>query len=124
MLPFRHNMRKPPNRYSPDQESKEVRYSITHYTSTQRLLEPLKAFAHKLSTEYTPNTIEEVLKDPQWTQAIMEEMIALQKNQTWTLVLLPKEKRKVGCKWVFSIKHKANGSIERYKARLMAKGYT
>ena len=30
----------------------------------------------------------------------------------------------VGCKWVFSIKHKADGSIERYKARLVAKGYT
>ena len=30
----------------------------------------------------------------------------------------------MGCKWVFSIKHKANGAIERYKARLVAKGYT
>ena len=77
MLPFRYNMRKPPNRYSPDQESKKARYSITHYTSTQRLSEPLKAFAYKLSTEYTPNTVEEALKDPQWTRAIMEEMTIL-----------------------------------------------
>jgi len=47
-------------------------------------------------------------------------MEALQKNQTWTLVPLPKGKRTVGCKWVFSFKHKADG----YKARLVAKRYT
>ena len=40
------------------------------------------------------------------------------------LVPLPEGKRKVGCKWVFSIKHKADGSVKRYKARLVAKGYT
>lgn len=53
-----------------------------------------------------------------------EEMEALLKNDTWTLVTLPKGKKPVGCKWVFFIKHKADGSIERYKARLVAKGYT
>ena len=40
------------------------------------------------------------------------------------LVPLPEGKRKFGCKWVFSIKNKADGSVERYKARLVAKGYT
>ena len=89
VFPIRHNRGKPPNRYSPDKDSRGDRYSIAHYTSTQRLSEPLKAFAHKLSTEYTPNTAEEAMKDPKWTQAIMEEMTALQKNQTWTLVPLP-----------------------------------
>ncbi len=53
-----------------------------------------------------------------------EELEALQKNGTWTLVPLPRGKKTVGCKWVFSIKHKADGSIDRYKARLVAKGYT
>ena len=45
-------------------------------------------------------------------------------NDTWVLVPLPKGKKTVGCRWVFSVKHKANGSVERYKARLVAKGYT
>jgi hypothetical protein len=62
--------------------------------------------------------------DPKRTKAIEEEMGALLKNQTWTLVPLPQGKKTVWCRWIFSVKHKVDGSIERYKARLVAKGYT
>lgn len=71
-----------------------------------------------------------VLRRFKGAQAIKEEMEALQKNKTWNLVPLLEGKKTIGCKWVFSIKHKANGSIEIYKARLVAKarlvvkGYT
>ena len=51
-------------------------------------------------------------------------MEALQKNNTWKLVPLPKGKKVGGCKWIFSIKFKFDGSINRYKARLVAKGFT
>ena len=51
-------------------------------------------------------------------------MEALQKNNTWKLIPQPEGKKTVGCKWVFSIKYKADGSIDRYKARLVAKGFT
>lgn len=44
-----------------------------------------------------------------------EEMEALLKNKTWNLICLPKEKKMVGCNFVFSIKHKADGSIESTK---------
>ncbi|CAN6566752.1 unnamed protein product [Malus baccata var. baccata] len=43
------------------------------------------------------------------------EMEALQRNGTWNVVSLPQGKRPVGSKWVFTIKHKADGSIDRYK---------
>ena len=52
------------------------------------------------------------------------EMEALNKNATWELVPLPKGKKVVWCRWVFTLKHKADGSIYHYKARLVAKGYT
>ena len=48
----------------------------------------------------------------------------MRKNGTWEVVELPSEKNVVGCKWVFTIKSKAYGSIERYKAKLVAKGFT
>lgn len=52
------------------------------------------------------------------------EMEALEKNKTWELVELRKGKNVVGCKWMFTVKYKADGSLERYKARLVAKEYT
>lgn len=45
----------------------------------------------------------------------MEKMQALQKNETWEVVDLPKGKNPVRCKWVFNVKYKADGTIERYK---------
>ena len=123
-LPFRHNRGKPPHRYSPDYEERRLRYPIANYVSTQRLPEPLKTFVHRLSSHHVPSTVQEALLDPKWSQAIKVEMEALEKSKTWALVPLLKGKKTVGCRWVFSIKHKADGSIERYKARLMAKGYT
>ncbi|WJZ99837.1 hypothetical protein VitviT2T_018252 [Vitis vinifera] len=52
-------------------------------------------------------------------------MNSLKKNGTWEEVVdLPREKKVIGCKWVFTIKSKADGSVERYKAKLVAKGFT
>ena len=53
-----------------------------------------------------------------------EEMKSLQKNETWELVDCPPRKKPVGCRWVYTMKHKAYGTIERFKAQLVAKGYT
>jgi hypothetical protein len=52
------------------------------------------------------------------------EIHALELNNTWIVTDLPSGKHPIGCKWVYKIKHKANGEVERYKVRLLAKGYT
>lgn len=51
------------------------------------------------------------------------ELEALKKNETWEIVDLPPNVRPTGNKWAYKVKHKADGSIERYRARLVAKGY-
>ena len=56
-------------------------------------------------------------------EAMDDEMASLEKNKTWDLVPLPKERKPVGFKWVFKKKFCADGSVERYKARLVAKGH-
>ena len=71
-----------------------------------------------------PRNIQEALDEPSWKLAVFEEMNALKKNGTWEVVDLPREKSVVGCKWVFTIKSKVDGSVERYKAKLVAKGFT
>ena len=45
-------------------------------------------------------------------------------NEVWDLVELPKDCKRVGCKWVFKTKHDSNGNIKRHKARLITKGFT
>ena len=51
-------------------------------------------------------------------------MKALYKNDTHDIVYLPKGKHRMGCNWVFTINYKVDGSIKRYKTRLVVKGYT
>lgn len=53
-----------------------------------------------------------------------KKMKTLKKNNTWELDKLPKGKMAIDCKCVFTVKHKTDRSVERYKTRLVAKGLT
>jgi len=66
---------------------------------------------------------EQVVGNPKWDNAMDEEMVALDVNATWELVDLPKDKKAIGCKWVYKVKQNADGFMSRYKARLVTKGY-
>ena len=55
---------------------------------------------------------------------MVEEMMTLDKNNTWEFTTLSEGNRTVGCKWVFTLKYNSDGMINRYKAQLVAKGFT
>ncbi|CAM8927895.1 unnamed protein product [Rhodiola kirilowii] len=53
-----------------------------------------------------------------------KEIKALEQNNTWSLTPLPSQAHAIDCKWIFKVKYNSDGTVERYKARVVAKGYT
>jgi len=58
-----------------------------------------------------------------WRETMSEEMSSLQKNETWKLVKLLRNKKALNNGWVYRTKTKKNGEVDRLKARLVSKGY-
>ena len=54
---------------------------------------------------------------------MMEEYQSIMKNDVWDIVPKPEDKSVVSSKWIYKIKHAADGSIEKYKARFVARGF-
>lgn len=98
-------------------------YPISSFVSYDALSPLSRAFTTSLESVTVPKSLSEALSHPGWTAAMKEEMDALEQNNTWDLVTLPKGKHAIGCKWVFTVKVNPDGSIARLKARLVAKGY-
>ena len=101
-----------------------TKHPIQNFVSYNELSPSYRAFAMKITEVKVPTTIHEALSQSDWRKAIFYEISALEKTGTWEIVDLPKDKNTVGCKWIFTIKHRADESVERLKARLVAKGFT
>ena len=90
----------------------------------ERLIETI----NKVTVESTePKTFKEALSSieaKQWIEAMDDEIDCLNKNETWTLTELPEGKTAIGCKWVYKAKTDEHGVVTRYKARLVAQGYS
>lgn len=70
-----------------------------------------------------PTSVSHALAAPHWFQSMKDEYQTLLKNQTYTLVSPSATKKAIGCKWVFRVKENPDGSIDKYKAWLVAKGF-
>jgi len=81
----------------------------------------LTALLHGQEAE--PTCYTQASQHAQWRKAMNEGFDALLQNGTWSLVSPSPAMNVVGCKWVFQIKRKSDGQIERYKAGLVAKGF-
>ena len=92
--------------------------------SYQHLSSAHKHFALSLSSISEPSNYNDAMCDENWKNTVKVELEAFNRNKTWELTYLSAHKKEVGCKWVFKLKLDANGTVERYKARLIAKGFT
>ena len=70
-----------------------------------------------------PASYHEAKDNPMWVKATKEEIDSIEKNGTWKLVTRPSNATIIGLKWVFKVKRDANGSINKCKAKIVAKGY-
>ena len=77
-----------------------------------------------LSQYQEPRNYEEVAADPAWVEAMTKEIEVLMLNNIWEFMNLPAGKKAISSKWVYKVKLKSDGSLERFKARLVIRGFT
>lgn len=73
-----------------------------------------------------PQSYREAIESPlkeKWAEAMKTELESLKKNETWTLQTLPKGRSAIPCKFVLKVKRQPDATIERFKTRLVAKGF-
>ncbi|KAF5812650.1 putative RNA-directed DNA polymerase [Helianthus annuus] len=99
-------------------------YPSAHYISYNNFSSNHKRFLAAITTSVEPKNFKQAMQDPKWVEAMQREIQALEQNNTWTIESLPEGKRAIDSKWVYKIKYKPNGEVERYKARLVARGFT
>lgn len=97
-------------------------YLITNYVTNARFSATHSVFLATISAVVEPRSYAQAFQNRLWRNAMGNEIQALEENNTWTLVDFPPGKWAIGSKWVYKIKHKSDGSIERYKAQLVALG--
>nr|XP_016512869.1 PREDICTED: uncharacterized protein LOC107829880 [Nicotiana tabacum] len=103
-------------------QSNSCRYPIAAVIGYDQLSPKYQSYLSQISSEQEPNRYYEAAKDKRWIEAMQAEINALEDNKTWEIVPLPPRKRAIECKWVYKIKYKATGEVERFKSRLVARG--
>ncbi|KAI3507425.1 hypothetical protein L1887_22411 [Cichorium endivia] len=107
----------------PDRTSSTV-HPLSNYVSYNKFSASHQVFLAAITSVNEPKSFKEAMQDENWRLAMQREIKALEENETWTLETLPEGKHAIDSKWVYKIKYKPNGEIERYKARLVARGFT
>ena len=110
--------------YSAIHDKSSTPHSLSKFVSYDHLSDSYKQFVFAVSSRKQPNNYHEASQHDHWINAMQQELNALTDNNTWTVIELPQNKRAIGCQWVYKIKYNSGGSIERYKSRLVAQGYT
>lgn len=101
-------------------QSSELDFLITEY----QLANPTVML---VQNDDEPKSYDDIANFPdkeKWYQAVEKELQALKTNKTWVLVDRPPNRNIVGCRYTFKLKRNKNGEVSRYKARLVAQGFS
>ena len=71
-----------------------------------------------------PSSFEEAVQEPTWVDAMVEEYDSIVRNNAWEIVPRPVGKSVVGSIWIYKVKQVAYGSVEKYKARFVSRGFS
>ncbi|GJW79895.1 retrovirus-related pol polyprotein from transposon TNT 1-94 [Tanacetum coccineum] len=125
----------PRKRVMNDQLSQDETYN--NYEIPQENVEPRRSKRTKVTKDFGPDYMTHIVNEepqtykavmesseaPYWKEAIQSEIDSIMHNNTWKLVDLPSGHKPISHKWIFKKKLRPNGTIEKYKASLVAKGY-
>ncbi|GKE96769.1 ribonuclease H-like domain-containing protein, partial [Tanacetum coccineum] len=110
-------------RYNDFVVESKVKFGIEKYVGYSKLNSENYCFITQLNKTREPKSYFEAVKYPHWTDAMNQEMNALLRNSTWEMVELPESRKAIGSKWIYKIKFRSSGEMDRYKARLVAQGF-
>ena len=100
---------------------KGTRYSLCHFVSYYHYSPQHRSFIATVCQDIEST---EAVFHPHWKKVKQSELVTLDANHTWSLTSLPPGKKPIGCRWVSKIKRHSDGTIEHFKAHLVARGYT
>nr|GFA80268.1 ribonuclease H-like domain-containing protein [Tanacetum cinerariifolium]GFA81686.1 ribonuclease H-like domain-containing protein [Tanacetum cinerariifolium] len=112
-----------PNKYSEYVVDSKVKYILEKYVGYTNLTFENFCFTTEINRAFERKNYWEACKDQHWIEAMNKKIDALYRNDTWEIYDLPKDRKSIDGKWVFKIKFKSNGEIERYKVIYVVKGY-
>eukprot|EP00253_Pinus_taeda_P015476 PITA_15476 len=107
-----------------NQSSDESRNGKRKMRSLKDIYDDLDVSSNFSLLSFQPSSFEKVIRDENWVQAMDEEIEAIEYNDTWDLINLPKDKILIGVNWVYKTKLNEKGEIDRFKARFVAKGFS
>ena len=82
------------------------------------------SFIYEITDASEPTTFRKAATIQQWQKAMQKEYDSLKAQETWVLVSPPEDKTIAGSKWIYKVKKNLDNSVSRYKARLVAQGFS
>ncbi|GKB53020.1 putative mitochondrial protein, partial [Tanacetum coccineum] len=107
------------NNVSTNTQTKHPKYPLFTEDDFIDIYDQHIAFLANVFAETEPSSYNHASRYPEWLQVMQTELKTLEKNHTWELTSLPPGHKAISSKWVFKTKYKADGTIDRYKERVL-----